>query len=47
MGIRGIRKFMEQNGILQPYALKNTRVIIDGNNICHQLLYSGECPKNV
>ena len=41
MGIRGIRKFMEQNGILQPYALKNTRVIIDGNNICHQLLYSG------
>ena len=41
MGIRGIHKFMEQNGILQPYALKNTRVIIDGNNICHQLLYSG------
>lgn len=41
MGIRGIRMFMERNGILQPYTLKNTRVVIDGNNICHQLLYNG------
>lgn len=41
MGIRGLHSFMDKKGILQPYRLKNSKVIIDGNNICHQLLYNG------
>ncbi|XP_071130267.1 single-strand DNA endonuclease ASTE1-like isoform X1 [Mytilus edulis] len=43
MGIRGLRSFIEKNGSLQPYILKDTRVVIDGNNICHHLLYIGTC----
>lgn len=41
MGIRGLKSFLEKNDFLQPYRLKDTRIVIDGNNICHQLLYSG------
>ena len=39
MGVRGLASFIENNKLLIHHRLHNTRVIIDGNNLCHFIFY--------
>lgn len=38
MGIRYLGKFMNQNKVLEKICLRDTRLIVDGNNLCHKLM---------
>ena len=39
MGVRGLTSFIENNKLLSHRKLYNTKVIIDGNNLCHFIFY--------
>lgn len=37
MGVRGLTQFVESKGLLVSHILRNTKLVIDGNNLCYYL----------
>lgn len=42
MEVRGLKSYIEQNGLLEEWKLKKSKLIIDGSNLCYALYGSSK-----